>query len=87
MHKGGYGVGLWKSIRKEWTNLICSSSFVVGNGRRMKFWKDKWCGEEPLCVSYPSLFVLAISKKAWVVDIGFKQGRELNLCFSRPLND
>ena len=41
-------------------------SFLLGNGWRVKFWKDKWCGATPLCVSFLSLFALAVSKEAWV---------------------
>ena len=40
------------------------SSFVVGNGRGVEFWKDVWCGEMPLCDSFPSLFVIAEPKDA-----------------------
>ena len=78
--RDGYGVGLWKSIRKEWNIFVCSSSFVVGNGRRVKFWKDKWCGDEPLCVSFLSLYALTVSKETW-------ERGHWNPCFSRPLND
>ena len=35
--KDGYGVGLWKTIRKEWHIVSTKLSFVVGNGRRVKF--------------------------------------------------
>ena len=60
----GYGVGLWKAIRKEWNLLSDKFVFEVGNERRVSFWKDKWCGNEALCVSFPSLFALASSKEA-----------------------
>ena len=60
----GYGVGLWKVIRKLWEVVNCRISFFVGNRRRVKFWKDKWCDNEPLSVSFPSLFTLASSKEA-----------------------
>ena len=30
--------------------------YLVGNGRRVHFWKDCWCGEEPLFINFP-LFV------------------------------
>ena len=36
----GYGVGLWKEIRKEGFLMFQNVSFVVGDGRRVKFWKD-----------------------------------------------
>ncbi|RVW99076.1 Transposon TX1 uncharacterized 149 kDa protein [Vitis vinifera] len=44
----GYGVGLWKEIRKEGVLLFKNASFTVGDGRRVKFWKDIWCGNTPL---------------------------------------
>ena len=46
--RGRHGVGLWKAIRKEWLGMYSSLAFRVGNGRRVRFWKDKWCGDEPL---------------------------------------
>ena len=44
-------------------------SFVVGSGWRVLFLKDRWCGDNLLCVLYPSLFALLISKDAWVVNV------------------
>ena len=52
-------------------------SFVVGNGQRVKFWKDKWCffgggGRwvfTPMYLSFPSLFAFACSKEAWMGDV------------------
>ncbi|KAL6334735.1 hypothetical protein AAG906_021394 [Vitis piasezkii] len=61
-----YGVGLWKAIKKEGDVLSCRVSFLVGDSRRVRFWKDKWYGDEPLCISFPSLFVVASSKEVWV---------------------
>ena len=54
----GFGVGLWKEIRKEGSWLSNYIGFSVGNGRRTKFWLDSWCGGEALCNSFPSLFKL-----------------------------
>ena len=48
-----YGVRVWKAIRR-WCPLVNDKvSFVVGNGQRVRFWKDTWCGQEPLCNSFP----------------------------------
>lgn len=33
---------------------------MVGNGQRVNFWKDGWCGDSPLCVSFPTLFAVAV---------------------------
>ena len=84
--RGGYGVGLWKTIRKLWDVVSSKLSFSVGNGKRIKFWKDKWCGDEPLNVSFPSLFALSNSKDAWVVELWqhSNKGGGWNLNFLRP---
>ena len=81
--RDGYGVELWKSIRKERNTFLGHLSFMVGNGRRVKFWMDKWCGDEPSCVSFPSL------KVAWVADLWVQTGERdhCNPCFTRALND
>ena len=39
-------------------------AFSVGDGRRVRYWKDKWCGDDALCDSFPSLYALATSKEA-----------------------
>ena len=61
---GGYGVGVWKAIRKGWNLFFSKTSFEVSNGRRVKFWTIRWCVEEPLCTFVPSLYALALSKEA-----------------------
>ena len=35
--RGGFGVGLWKTIRKLWDLVSCKLSFSVGNGKKIKF--------------------------------------------------
>ncbi|RVW33020.1 hypothetical protein CK203_041517 [Vitis vinifera] len=62
----GVGVGCWKEIKKEGSLLSNNIVFSVGNGRRVRFWKDSWCGDETLCYTFPSLFALAVSKEEWV---------------------
>ena len=55
----------------------------------MKFWKDKWCGDEPLCESFPSLFSISLSKDAWVSDVWNLDGDGdgWTHLFSRAFND
>ena len=38
--------------------------FVLGNEQRVKFWKDKWCGDSPLNIAFPLLFAFARAKGA-----------------------
>ncbi|RVX13546.1 hypothetical protein CK203_020982 [Vitis vinifera] len=42
---------------------------LSGNERGVRFWRDKWCGDSPLSMSFLSLFALAVDEKAWLVDI------------------
>ena len=60
---------LWKEIMKEGFLLNNKIVFSVGDGRRVRFWKDKWCGDDALCVSFPSLYALATLEEAWVVKV------------------
>ncbi|RVW28984.1 DNA-repair protein XRCC1 [Vitis vinifera] len=64
---------------------------LVGLGRAMgvRFWKDIWCGNTPLCEAFPSLFDLAGSKDAWVADYWNPMGEEGGWTphFLRPFND
>lgn len=85
----GYGVGLWKVLRKEYELLSSRISFLVGNSRKVRFWKDEWCGDDLFCVVFPSLFVLAISKEVWVGNVWdlLVEGSSWNLCLSRPFDD
>ena len=85
----GYGVGFWKEIRKEGVLMFKNVSFTVGDGRRVKFWKDIWCGNIPLCEAFPSLFAFAVSQNAWVADCWDSMGDAGGWypCFSRPFND
>ena len=60
---------LWKSLRK-WELLISANlSFVVGDGRRKKFWKARWCGVTPLNMAFPLLFNCDCVKEAWVGEV------------------
>lgn len=43
--------------------------FVVGDGRRTKFWKDRWCRDMSMDVAFPSLFSIATAKEDWPGDL------------------
>ncbi|RVW48810.1 hypothetical protein CK203_104318 [Vitis vinifera] len=63
---------------------------VHGNWKweEVSFWRDRWCGDTPLCESFPSLFALSAEKEAWVADVWdpLAEGG-WSPCFSRVLND
>lgn len=86
---GSYGVGLWKNIRKDWAHFSSFLSFEVGDGTRVKFWADSWCGIGPLKEVYPELYHIARDKEAWVADhLHFQNGSVTwSLNFIRPAHD
>ena len=55
--RGAYGVGLWKAIRKDWEIIRSRSRFIVGNGRKVKFWKDLWCEDQALKDAFPKTYL------------------------------
>ena len=55
--------------KKKWLLFLQNATFSLGNGRRISFWKDVWCGEEALCSLFPSMFFLAVQKDAMVADL------------------
>ena len=62
---------------------------MVGNGQKVSFFRNKWCGDTPLCDSFPFLFALTASKEAWVKDVWIvlEDGRSWSPRFTRPFND
>ncbi|RVW16682.1 hypothetical protein CK203_080853 [Vitis vinifera] len=86
--RGSFGVGLWKAIRRGGDVLSDNLVYSVGNGRRVRFWKDKWCRDDPLCTSFPSLFAISSAKEASVANVWSHFGRGVWAPrFSRWLND
>ena len=63
---GPYGVSLWKYIRKEWETFSQFLEFKVGDGFRIRFWSDIWCGVVPLRMEFPDLFRITRDKEALV---------------------
>ena len=67
--RGPYGVSVWKSIRKGWDAFSLHCSFLVGDGRKVKFWNDCWCGDMALKEAFPELFAISQDKDASVADL------------------
>ena len=88
-YRGAYGTSVWKEIRKEWTIIFPHAVFSLGSGKRLRFWKDAWCGEEAFCDSFPSLFALAANKVSLVADQWDFSREEGGWTprFARPFND
>jgi hypothetical protein len=63
-----HGVSLWKQIRAGWNGFSPFITFKVGDGSRIKFWHDSWCGTQSLRDSFTALFRLARNQEATVAD-------------------
>ncbi len=87
--RGVDGVGLWKGIRRGWERFCPLISFSVGNGERVKFWYDQWCGDSPLKGAFPALFSIAADKEAAVADLmSIRNGKiHWEVTFVRNLQD
>jgi hypothetical protein len=64
-----YGVSLWKTISKGWDSFNRFISFEIGDGSKVSFWHDVWCGDRPLKVMYPDIFAISSSPDALVADL------------------
>ena len=67
--KGSFGVGLWKDIKSEAQQLKQECIFILGDGERIRFWEDKWCGGNLLCDMFPTSYAVANSKGAKVGEV------------------
>lgn len=53
---GSMGCGVWKGVYKGVGSLSRLIRFKVNNGKRVLFWHDLWCSNEPLSLSLSLLF-------------------------------
>ena len=42
---------------------------VLGNGDRIRFWEDKWNGENPLCNLFATLYAITASKGKMIGEV------------------
>ena len=68
MPRGPYGVSLWKSIRAGWGSFSSFISYSIGDGARIKFGHDIWCGGQPIKDQFPELYRIARFPEASTVD-------------------
>jgi hypothetical protein len=83
----GWGCGsiLGKGVRLSKALL----EHVVGDGTRISFWRDLWCGDSVLKVAFPVLFGIACVKNAFVANNMEVLGglNQWNVNFTREAHD
>jgi hypothetical protein len=67
-------------VNDQFLNL---GSFKVGNGSQIRFWEEKWLGNQPLKLKYPSLFNIVRRKQDTIANI--LPTMPLNISFRRGL--
>ena len=87
--RGNASKGLWKGINFEAVNLKQNCIFEVREGNMIRFWEDTWCGELPLCVTFPTLYNIVGTRKATVEEVWDLSNFSgaWNPRFLRPFND
>jgi hypothetical protein len=57
-----YGLGVWKCIKRGWDGFAHHMCYEEGDGSKVLFWHDMWCGELPLKIIFLELFTIACGK-------------------------
>jgi hypothetical protein len=60
-------------------DFLSMGSFIMQDGKEIKFWEDIWLGDTTLKVQYPNLFHIVRRKSATVAEI--LSVRPLNVSF------
>lgn len=80
---------MWKCIARGWEGFVRHVRYETGDGSKVLFWHDVWCGELPLKILFPEWYTIACDKDAWV-----DENMEIlngiiywNVMFIRPIYD
>jgi hypothetical protein len=86
---GSHGMGLWKCICMGWQIFKSRIRFDSGDGTKIRFWEDVWCGDRPLKVAFPGLFIIASFKEASIADNVERSNGVIqwNIQFKRLIHD
>ena len=84
-----HGVGCWKFILAGLEFFKTLVRFPVGNGSRVLFWQNVWCGDSSLKSQFPNLFRIAHFKEATMDRMFSRNGEHIqwDLSFVRRPND
>jgi len=69
----------WKGLLSVKDQFLSLGYFRLKDGSQIRFWEDKWFGNEPLKLKYPALFNIVRRKHDTVTNI--LQTTPLNVSF------
>ena len=88
--RGSHGCGLWKGIMLGRDLFFQHIELVPGQGDRILFWHDSWCGMTPLKTLFPVLFSCSSDKSASLASLLSRSGEGdscvWNFSFIRDFN-
>jgi hypothetical protein len=86
---GSHGMGLWRFISRNWHHFSSHTKLIPGDGSRISFWEELWCGNSTLKEAFPGLYNIASNKEASIADnIDLSSGsHQWNVSFLPSLND
>jgi hypothetical protein len=63
--------------------------YEIGDGPKVLFWHDVWCGEQPLKNLFPKLFTIACAKDVWVAQTMQVHNGSIHwhVLFTQPVHD
>ena len=67
-YQGKNGSQFWKGINKLKNKFLWGASFVIKNGKKIKFWEDIWLKKSKLRDHFPRLYNFCLNKNALVSD-------------------
>jgi hypothetical protein len=73
----------WKVLMKVKGELFSIGKFEVGSGEGVRFWEDRWLGEQTLASQYPQLYNIVHRKHDTVATV--MSSTPLNIGFQRRL--
>jgi hypothetical protein len=78
-YKKKSGSQFWKSVLSTRDEAARGLIYIVGDGRKARFWLDVWLGNCALRIAFPNLFVIC-NQKEWSVSKALNNGN-VNLTF------
>jgi hypothetical protein len=75
----------WKGLMAIRNECARGLKYIVGNGKRTRFWLDTWARECPLKITFPSIFTIC-NQQEWSVHRVLNSDH-LNLTFRRNFGD
>jgi hypothetical protein len=80
-YKKKNGSQFWKGLMSVRDETTRGMSYVIGDGKKARFWRDVWIGNCTLRVCFPELFEIC-NQQEWTVHKVLRDGG-LNLTFRR----